>query len=58
MLGNLIKESGVTDRMFHSLQGDVLNLLTMLIGLSIGAAATADRVLPPIPSVRPYWQVF
>jgi oxaloacetate decarboxylase beta subunit len=47
MLGNLIKESGVTDRIFHSLQGDVLNLLTMLIGLSIGATATADRVLTP-----------
>jgi oxaloacetate decarboxylase beta subunit len=47
MLGNLIKESGVTDRIFHSLQGDVLNLLTMLIGLSIGATATAERVLTP-----------
>ena len=47
MMGNLIKESGVTDRIFHSLQGDVLNLLTMLIGFSIGATAVADRVLTP-----------
>jgi len=47
MMGNLIKESGVTDRIFHSLQGDVLNLLTMLIGFSIGATAVAERVLTP-----------
>ena len=45
MLGNLIKESGVAERISHSLQGDVLNLLTLLIGLSIGATATAERIL-------------
>ncbi len=45
MLGNLIRESGVTDRLARMLQGDLLNLLTLLIGISIGASATADRVL-------------
>lgn len=45
MLGNLIKESGVTDRLARMLQGDLLSLLTFLIGLSIGGSATADRVL-------------
>lgn len=45
MLGNLIKESGVTDRLARMLQGDLLNLLTLLIGLSIGGSATADRIL-------------
>ena len=45
MLGNLIKECGVTERLSRSLQGDLLNILTMLIGLSIGATATADRML-------------
>ncbi len=45
MLGNLIKECGVTKRLTRSLQGDLLNILTMLIGLSIGATATADRML-------------
>lgn len=45
MLGNLIRESGVTERLTRMLQGDLLNLLTLLIGVSIGASATADRVL-------------
>lgn len=45
MLGNLIKESGVTDRLARMLQGDLLNLLTLLIGISIGASATAGRIL-------------
>lgn len=45
MLGNLIKESGVTDRYTRTLQNDLLNILTLLIGISIGATATADRIL-------------
>ena len=45
MLGNFIKESGVAKRLVRMLQGDLLNLLTLLIGLSIGGSATAGRVL-------------
>lgn len=45
MLGNLIKESGVTERYVRTLQNHLLNILTLLIGLSIGATATADRIL-------------
>ena len=45
MLGNLIKESGVTDRFTRTLQNDLLNVLTMLVGVSVGATATAERVL-------------
>ena len=45
MLGNLIKESGVTDRFVRTLQNDALNILTLLIGLSIGATASADKML-------------
>lgn len=45
MLGNLIKESGVTDRLARMLQGDLLSLLTMLIGLTIGGSATADKMI-------------
>ena len=45
MLGNLIKESGVTERYVRSLQNDALNILTILIGISIGATASADRIL-------------
>jgi sodium ion-translocating decarboxylase beta subunit len=45
MLGNLIRESGVTDRYVRTLQNHLLNVLTLLIGISIGATATADRIL-------------
>ena len=45
MLGNLIKESGVTGRYLETLQNPFLNLLTLLISMSIGASATADRFL-------------
>lgn len=45
MLGNLIKESGVTERYVRSLQNDLLNILTLLIGISVGATATAERIL-------------
>ncbi|MDR1565216.1 MAG: sodium ion-translocating decarboxylase subunit beta [Oscillospiraceae bacterium] len=47
MLGNLIKESGVTNRYIHSLQKELLNILTLLVGISIGTSATADRFLDP-----------
>jgi len=47
MLGNLIKESGVVDRFVPTLQTALLNVLTILIGLSIGTTATADRILNP-----------
>lgn len=45
MLGNLIKESGVTERYVRTMQNHLLNVLTLLIGVSIGATATADRIL-------------
>jgi len=45
MLGNLIRESGVVDRISHALQGDLLSILTMLIGLCIGSTATAENIL-------------
>ena len=45
MLGNIIKESGVTERYIRTLQNHLINVLTLLIGISIGATATAERIL-------------
>jgi len=45
MLGNLIKESGVAGRYVSTLQNDFLNILTLLVAVSIGASATADKFL-------------
>ena len=47
MLGNLIKECGVTERYVRTLQNDFLNLLTLMVGLTIGASTAADRFLTP-----------
>jgi len=47
MLGNVIKESGVADRYVRTLSNEMLNILTLLVALSIGASATADRFLTP-----------
>jgi oxaloacetate decarboxylase beta subunit len=45
MLGNLIRESGVVDRYINTLQSALINILTIVIGLSIGATASAEAML-------------
>jgi oxaloacetate decarboxylase beta subunit len=45
MLGNLIRESGVTGRYIETLQNGLLNILTLAVAVCIGASATADRFL-------------
>ena len=47
MLGNLIKESGVAGRYMDTLHGPLLNVLTLLVAISIGSSASADRFLTP-----------
>ncbi|WP_099204655.1 sodium ion-translocating decarboxylase subunit beta [Scatolibacter rhodanostii] len=45
MIGNLIKESGVTERLANTLQTHLLNTATVFLALSVGASATAERFL-------------
>jgi sodium ion-translocating decarboxylase beta subunit len=45
MLGNLIKESGVVDRLNKTVQNELINIVTILLGLTVGATATAERFL-------------
>jgi len=45
MLGNLIRECGVTDRYVPTLEVHLLNVLTILIGVAVGASATAEAML-------------
>jgi oxaloacetate decarboxylase beta subunit len=47
MVGNILKESGVTNRFVPTLQTEFLNLLTLFVCLSIGCSATAERFLTP-----------
>lgn len=42
MFGNLIRESGVTERLSKSAQNELANLITILLGITIGSSMTAD----------------
>ncbi|NWJ52702.1 MAG: sodium ion-translocating decarboxylase subunit beta [Bacteroidetes bacterium] len=43
--GNILKESGVTKRLADSAKGPLIDLVTILIGLTIGASTQADTFL-------------
>ncbi len=45
MLGNLMKESGVVDRICKAAQNELMNIITIFLGLTVGATATADTFL-------------
>jgi len=45
MLGNLIRECGIVDRYTRTLQNDLLNVLTLMLALAIGATSTAEAML-------------
>jgi len=45
MLGNLMKESGVVERLTETAQGPLMNIITIFLGLSVGATMQADKFL-------------
>ena len=45
MLGNLMKESGVVDRLVKTAQNELMNIVTIMLGVTVGATATADYFL-------------
>ena len=45
MLGNLFKESGVTERLSKTVQNELMNIVTIFLGVSVGATATAKTFL-------------
>lgn len=45
MLGNLFKESGVCDRLSKTAQNELMNIITIFLGITVGATATADSFL-------------
>lgn len=47
MLGNLLKESGVTERLSNTAQNDLNNIVVVFLGLSVGGKATAEYFLTP-----------
>ena len=47
MLGNLLKESGVADRLVKASQNEIANIVTLLLGISIGATMAGPVFLKP-----------
>jgi len=47
MLGNLMRESGVVERISKTAENELINIITIFLGVSVGATATADRFLNP-----------
>ena len=47
MLGNLFKECGVTDRLSDTAQNALTNIVTILLGLTVGATASGEAFLSP-----------
>lgn len=45
MLGNLFKESGVVDRICKAAQNELMNIITIFLGVTVGATATGEVFL-------------
>lgn len=45
MLGNLFKESGVVERLSKTAQNDLMNIITIFLGVTVGATANAETFL-------------
>ena len=47
MLGNLFNVSGVTERLSKTAQNELINIVTICLGVSVGATANAENFLKP-----------
>ena len=45
MVGNLFKESGVTDRLAKGSREELMNIVTIILGLGVGSTMAADKFL-------------
>jgi oxaloacetate decarboxylase beta subunit len=47
MLGNLFREAKVVERLTHASQNELLNIVTIFLGLPVGATMNAENFLQP-----------
>lgn len=47
MLGNLLNVCGVTDRLSKTAQNELMNIVTIFLGVTVGATASAENFLRP-----------
>lgn len=45
MLGNLLREAGVVQRLSNAAQNELINIVTLFLGLAIGSTMVADKFL-------------
>ena len=45
MFGNLLNVCGVTDRLSKTAQNELMNIVTIFLGITVGATASADNFL-------------
>ncbi len=45
MFGNLLKESGCCDRIAKTAQNELMNIITIFLGISVGATTRADKII-------------
>ena len=45
MLGNLMRECGVVERLAKTVQNELMNIVTIFLGITVGATATAESFL-------------
>lgn len=47
MFGNLLREAGVVERLSNAAQNELINIVTIFLGVTIGSTMVADRFLTP-----------
>lgn len=47
MLGNLLREAGVVERLSKTAQNELINIVTIFLGLTVGAKAVGEKFLAP-----------
>ena len=47
MFGNLLNVCGVTDRLSKTAQNELMNIVTIFLGITVGATANAENFLRP-----------
>ncbi len=47
MLGNIFRESGVVSRISNTAQNELMNIVTIFLGVTVGATATGENFLSP-----------
>ena len=47
MMGNLLRESGVVERLSKTVQNELINIITIFLGTTVGATANAETFLSP-----------